>query len=221
MGRTGWSVAAERWDPILRALVGAPRCPQRQALLLEMSEDVCRSCANPTCARAWARVMLVCVCCVCMHVPVCACACARACESCRQLSACVCGCVCARAWRCVHGVGTCARVCMRMLLHTWACVRMCEHVAVARLGHQHWAAWCGTSVPSSGPVVDGVRSWRPGCHPRLGPCRPWRRAYPGLTCAPSSLPCVQCGSSLPLRSSSVVFASGKLLDLFAMLGQVS
>lgn len=110
MVRTGWSVAAECWDPVLRALVGAPRCPQRQALLLEMSEDVCRSCANPTCARAWARVMLVCVCCVCMHVPVCACACARACESCRQLSACVCGCVCARAWKCVHGMGTCAHV---------------------------------------------------------------------------------------------------------------
>lgn len=124
MGRTGWSVAAERWDPVLRALVGAPRCPQRQALLLEMSEDVCRSCANLTCARAWARVMLVCVCCVCMYVPVrvrvqgpvsCAGSCLRAC-----VVACV----------HVHG-GVCmawARVHMCLHAHAPAHVGVCAHV---------------------------------------------------------------------------------------------
>lgn len=167
----------------------------------------------------------------------------RGLESCSCVSAaCVCMClfVRVRVQGPVSRAGSCLRACVVACVHVhgsvymaWARVHMClhahapahvgvcEHVAVARLGHQHWAAWCGTSVPSSGPVVDGVRSWRPRCHPRLGLCRPWRCAYPGLTCAPSSLPCVQCGSSLPLRSSSVVFASGKLLDLFAMLGQVS
>lgn len=126
MGRTGWSVAAERWDPILRALVGAPRCPQRQALLLEMSEDVCRSCANPMCARAWARVMLVCVCCVCMCLfvrvrvqgPV-----SRA-GSC--LRACVVACVHVHggvymAWARVH-VSACACSCTRG--RVCACVSM-------------------------------------------------------------------------------------------------
>lgn len=42
---------------------------------------------------------------------------------------------------------------------------------------------------------------------------------PGLNCVPAFMPCEQCGSPSPLRSSSVVFSSGKFPrpDLSALL----
>lgn len=133
----------------------------------------------------------------------------------------VCGCVRVHVHGCVHVVvGTCAYACTRICLCTvWACVCVCAHAWWPESGWVTGTGLCGVGVRS---FLGPRGGWRPvmwpGCHAHLGPCRPCRRPYPGLTCAPNSPPHVQGGSSLPLRSGSVVLSSGKLLDLFALLG---
>lgn len=104
---------------------------------------------------------------------------ARACESYGHASACVC-----------------------------VCGRVCTHLVAGRegLGRRHWITWCGgmcsfLQTPSE-----------PLSRHTAGGAVPPRGVRAGVTCLHLVLkcvPCSECGSSLPPRSSSVVFSSGR------------
>lgn len=102
--------------------------------------------------------------------------CVWACESCRRWCVCVRLCACACAWLCACGCGhMCICACTYLLVHSLGvCVRVCTcMVARERLGHRHWAVWCG----------------RP-----FFPRAPWRMAsshVAGVPCTPRALQAVQ------------------------------